>query len=163
MTEEQDICCPEFEVKKWDDKTFYWDEKLFIKASVPTLFHIPLSSMISKNMSKLHNAAKDAHADIPDLKDALILFHDPSAFKSEMFYAVTKPVKGVENTTLSGRFIAGVFDGPYNSVPKHLKIMDKRMKEQGTPAKDYYIHYAYCPKCAQKYGKNYMILFAEIV
>ena len=161
MNENQDICCPKFEVSKWNNKTFDWNEKPFIKASVPTFFHIPLTSMISKRMSRLHNAAKDAHADIQDLSEALILFHDPSAFKSEFFYAVTKPVEGVENATLSGKFVAGVFDGPYNSVPKHIKTMNKKLQEQGRKVKDYYIHYAYCPKCAKKFGNNYMILFAE--
>jgi len=28
------------------------------------------------------------------------------------------------------------------------------------PAKDYYVHYAYCPRCAEKFGHNYMSIFA---
>lgn len=161
MTEKQDICCQKFEISKWDNKTFDWNEKLFIKASVPTFFHIPLPSMIGKRMKILCELADKAEANIPDLSDALVMFHDPSAFKSEIFYSVTKPIEGAENTTLTGRFEAGVFDGPYNSVPKHIKTMNKKLEEQGKKVKDYYIHYAYCPKCAKKFGNNYMILFAE--
>lgn len=161
MTEKEDICCPEFEVSKWDNKAFDWNKKLFIKATIPTFFHIPLPAMIGKRMHKLYSLAENAGANIPDKSDALIMFHDPSAFKSEIFYAVTKPVERAENTELTGTFEAGVFDGPYSSVPKHIQAMNTRLQEQGKKAKDYYIHYAYCPKCAQKFGKNFMILFAE--
>jgi len=34
-------CCPEFHVEKWDKKTFTWDQKLFIKETIPTFFHMP--------------------------------------------------------------------------------------------------------------------------
>jgi hypothetical protein len=161
MTEKQDICCPAFEVSKWDNKIFDWNGKPFIKASVPTFFHIPLPSMIGKRMKTLCDLADKAEANIPDLSEALVMFHDPSAFKSEIFYSVTKPVEGADNTTLTGRFEAGVFNGPYNSVPKHIKTINKKLEEQGKKVKDYYIHYAYCPKCAKKFGQNYMIIFAE--
>jgi len=162
MTGKQGICCPKFEVSKWDNNTFNWNEKPFIKASVPTFFHIPLPSMIGKRMNRLCVLAKKAEANIPDISDALVMFHDPSAFKSEIFYAVTKPIEGAENTTLTGTFEAGVFDGPYSSVPRHIKAMNKKLEEQGKKVRDYYIHYAYCPKCAKKFGNNYMILFAEM-
>lgn len=48
------------------------------------------------------------------------------------------------------------------AVPKFIKQMNGYLAAQGKKAKDYYIHYAYCPKCAKKYGDNYMILFAKI-
>ena len=162
MAEKQDICCPKFEVSKWDNKTFNWNEKPFIKESVPSFFHIPLPSMIGKRMNKLCDLAEKANANIPDMSDALVMFHDPSAFKSEIFYSVTKNIEGAKNTSLTGTYEAGVFEGPYNSIPKHIKSMNKRMAEQAKKVKDYYIHYAYCPDCAKKFGNNYMILFAEI-
>ncbi|MCF8379711.1 MAG: hypothetical protein K9H49_09055 [Bacteroidales bacterium] len=163
MTEKQDICCPKFEVNKWDNKTFNWNEKLFIKESVPTLFHIPFPPMIGKRMNKLCDLVEKADANMTDMTDALVMFHDPSAFKSEIYYSVTKNVEGAENTSLTGTFEAGVFEGPYNSIPKHIKSMNHRLAEQSKKAKDFYVHYAYCPKCAKKFGNNYMILFAEIV
>ena len=110
----------------------------------------------------MFDLADKAQANIPDAKDALVLFRDPTPFKSEIYYSVTKEVEGANNTMLSGTYSAGVFDGPYNSVPKHIKEMDKRLASEDKKAKDYYIHYAYCPKCAKKYGQNHMILFAEV-
>jgi len=40
--------------------------------------------------------------------------------------------------------------------------MNQFLADMDKKARDYYIHYAYCPKCAEKYGHNYMIIFALI-
>lgn len=162
MENQTQVCCPEFNSDKWDNKTFIWEQKPFLKESIPTFFHMPFPPMIGKKMNKMHNLATEAEASIPDLSDALVLFHDPSAFKSEIFYSVTKEVEGGNNASLSGKYIAGVFDGPYNAIPKFIKEMNDRLSKEDKVAKDYYIHYAYCPKCSKKYGHNYMVLFAEM-
>lgn len=155
-------CCPVFEVEKWDKKTINWQKKLFLVESITTFFHIPFPPAIGKKVMKMHSLAQEAEATIPDKSEALILFRDPSAFRSEIYYAVSKEVIGANNTTISGSFIAGVFDGPYNSVPKFIKEMGDYLKEKGQTARDYYVHYAYCPKCAKERGHNYMILFALV-
>ena len=162
MNAQNQNCCPVFDVEKWDKKSFTWDKKLFIKESIPTFFHMPLVIMIDRKTKKLGALARKANANIPDIAEALLLFHDPSTFKSEIYYAVTRKVKGAHNTTLSGTFVAGVFDGPYDAVPKFIKKMNKHLSKDGIKAKDYYVHYAYCPKCAVKFGHNYMILFAKV-
>jgi hypothetical protein len=154
-------CCPEFDPKKWDKKTFNWKNKHFIKESVPTLFHIPFPPMIGKKIMKMYNLAVNAKAD-PPKKEWLVLFYDPHPFKSELYMNVTKPVKNGNNTNISGTFLTGVFDGPYNAVPKFIKEMDKYLSKKGKKAKKYYVHYAYCPKCSKKFGHNYMILFAGV-
>jgi hypothetical protein len=155
-------CCPKFDVEKWDKKTFNWENKLFLKEEMSTFFHIPFPPAIGKKVMKMHSSAQQSEATIPDRSDALILFRDPSAFRSEIYYAVTKEVTGANNTSLSGSYVARVFDGPYNSVPKYLKEMDKFLKERQQTARDYMIHYAYCPKCSKESGHNYMILFALV-
>ncbi|MDD2426398.1 MAG: hypothetical protein PHU00_10355 [Bacteroidales bacterium] len=162
MNQQDQECCPEFHKEKWDKKSFDWQDKLFIKETISTFFHIPFPPSIGKNITKMHQLAVKYEATIPDTSEALILFRDPSPFKSEIYYAVTKPVEGANNTSITGSFIAGVLDGAYNDVPKYIKEMDKYLKEKGLSAKDYYIHYAYCPKCAKERGHNYMILFAKI-
>ena len=127
-----------------------------------TLFHIPFPPVIGKKVTKMHTLAQNAEAAIPDRSEALILFRDPSAFKSEIYYAVTKEVAGANNTAVSGSFAARVFDGPYNSIPRFIKEMNDYLNEKGQSAKDYYVHYAYCPECAKANGHNYMILFAMV-
>ena len=106
--------------------------------------------------------ADKAEANIPDKTDALVLFSYPSAFRSEILYSVTKPIGGATNTYVTGTYQARVFEGSYSSVSKHLKTMQKELKEEGKEARDFLVHYAYCPGCAKKFGHNYMILFAEV-
>ncbi len=154
-------CCPEFDPKRWDEKTFNWENKHFIKESVPTFFHIPFPPMIGKKMVKMMNLVKGAKAELP-MKDWLVLFYDPSPFKSEMYMGAAKPVEGAKNVDISGTFEAKVYDGPYKAVPKFFKKMDGYLSEKGKKAKKYYVHYAYCPGCAKKFGHNYMILFAGV-
>ena len=52
-------CCPTFHPERWDEKIFNWDHKKFIKASVPTFFHIPLPPMIGKRVTKMMKMAED--------------------------------------------------------------------------------------------------------
>lgn len=155
-------CCPTFNPEKWDKKTFNWNQKQFIKASVPTLFHIPLPPMIGKRVTKMVKMAEDSKNLSDDQEEILLLFNDPSAFKSDMYLSVADTVIGAENTTISGTFISKVFEGPFNAVPKFIKQMDTYLAQQHKKANDYYVHYAYCPRCAKKAGHNYMILFAKL-
>ena len=162
MEAQNEECCPKFETEKWDKKTFSWNNKLFIKETLPTFLHIPFPPMIGKRITKMDALARRADATSPDPKEALILFRDPSAFKSEIYYSVTKAVGGATNTTLSGTYEAMVFDGGYNNIPQHIQEMEKYLGGKQEKATDYLVHYAYCPKCTKKYGHNYMILFAHV-
>jgi len=162
MDEKNKECCPEFDVKKWDEKTFNWNNKFFLKESIPTLFHIPFPPMIGQKITKMFGLAEKANKNELNKQDSLVLFHDPSAFKSEIFLSVTDEVPEAQNTKISGTFEAKVFDGGYNAVPKFIKQMDEYLAKKQKKAKDYYIHYAFCPGCAKKYQHNYMILFAEV-
>jgi hypothetical protein len=162
MTAEK-ICCPEFHPEKWDQKTFNWNDKPFIRETIPTFFHIPFPPMIGQKITKMYQLAETAQKTEADKENVLILFRDPSAFRSEIYFSVTGPVPEADNANLSGTFMAKVFAGGYNAVPKFIKQLDAYLAAQNQKAKDYYIHYAYCPKCAKKYGgNNYMIIFAQI-
>lgn len=155
-------CCPRFNPKKWDGKTNVWKNKQFIKESLPTFFHIPFPPMIGKKITKMWSLANKSKKIEANKDNILILFRDPSAFKSEIYLSVTGPVKGADNSKLSGTFVSKVFAGPYNAIPKFIKQMSEYLSKKGKAALDYYVHYAYCPKCAKKYGNNYMILFAKV-
>ena len=155
-------CCPEFHPEKWDHKTFYWDDKHFIKASVPTLLHRPFKKMLGKRITRIMQQAKASKKLESNPEDILLLFNDPSAFRSDIYLAVTDDVPDARNVELSGTFRTKVFDGPYKDIPKFFKEMDSYLSNKGEEADDYYVHYAYCPKCAEKFGHNYMVMFAEI-
>jgi len=162
MINDNNECCPKFNPDKWDQKTFDWVNKPFIKETVPTFFHMPFPPMIGKKVTKMWKMVEESGKAEADKEDALLLFRDPSAFKSELYLSVTGPVPNANNVNISGAFMGKVFAGSYNAIPKFMKQMDEYLATNGKKAKDYYIHYAYCPKCAKKYGDNYMILFAQI-
>ena len=154
-------CCPKFNPERWDKKEFNWENKHFIKESIPTLFHIPFPPMIGKKITKMWKMAEESKAIISEKENILVLFTDPHAFKSEIYLSVAGDVPGIENIKISGLFISKVFDGPYNAIPKYVKQMDEYLASKEKKAKKYYVHYAYCPKCAKKFSHNHMILFAE--
>lgn len=161
----QKECCAKFNPKKWNNKTFVWKNKPFIMESIPQIFHIPFFPMIGKKITKMYSLATDSKQVIPKKDENLILFQDPSAFKSNIYFSVKGNVPKANNVKLSGTFFARVYDGDYNAIPRFVKDMNEHLKKQGKKVPcdgDYFIHYAYCPKCAKEYGNNYMILFAKL-
>jgi len=162
MNSKNKECCPKFHPEKWDQKTYNWQNKPFIKESLPTLFHLPFPPLIGKKITKMCQMMEEAKMVEVNNEDVLMLFRDPSAFKSEIYLSVTGPVPNANNVNISGTFIGKVFSGSYNAVPKFIKQMNEYLAAQGKKASNYYIHYAYCPKCAKKYGDNYMIIFAQV-
>ncbi|MCF8301899.1 MAG: hypothetical protein K9I94_01385 [Bacteroidales bacterium] len=157
----QHECCPPVDTSVWNHKTHEWENKLFIKASIPLFFHMPFPSKVNKVITQLWEQANEAGTDMEE-KDFLLLARDDSAWKGHYYLAVDKEIPGADNTKISGTFISRVFDGPYSGIPRYIKTMNKELEEQGKKAKDYYFYYTTCPKCAKKYGHNYIIAFAEI-
>lgn len=154
-------CCPEFDKMPWDGITHQWQDKPFIKETIPTFFHMPWPPMIGKMMGRMWEKARKAGA-APDMNDFIAMATDPTPFKSEFYMAVTKSVPEAENVKLSGTFMTKVFDGPYGDVPKWIKEMDAWLNVQGKKAKKYYFYFTSCPKCAKAYGHNYAVAFAEV-
>ncbi len=157
-----DECCPEFDPSRWDEKEFQWDNKPFVKETIPTLFHIPFPPMIGKKIRAMLKAAEDSNAAEENKAETLILFRDPGAFRSEIYLSVKGVVKGRENTFLSGSYIGKAYSGGFNSVPKFIRQTNAYLAAKGMKAKDYMVHYAYCPGCEKKYGNNYLVLFAKV-
>jgi hypothetical protein len=158
---ESNLCCPEFDPTRWDNRKHLWSNKLFLKDSVPELFHMPLPGTFGKSVTRMWKKAHDASV-LPDIDDTLLLAHDRSPFKGELLMAITKEIPGEENVSLSGTFMSKVFDGPFNHVPTYIKEMDAHLATLKMKANKYYFYYAYCPKCAKKYGHNYIVVLAEV-
>lgn len=152
-------CCPKFDPKKWDNKTHEWKDKLFIQDNVRQIFHTPIN--IGKVISRMWNKTQEAEA-APEIKDFILMAYDPSPWISELYMTVTKEVPNAKNVKVSGTFISKVFDGPYNDVPKWIKEMDKYLSDNEKTAKKYYFYFTTCPKCAEYYGHNYVVTFAEV-
>jgi hypothetical protein len=98
----------------------------------------------------------------PQIRDFLLMAHDPSPWRSELYLAVTGSVPGANNVTLTGTFFTRVFDGPYSAVPKWMKEIDTQTASQGRSAKNCYVYFTTCPKCAKTYGHNYAVVLAQV-
>ncbi len=160
-TNESDACCPEFDPGPWNEKSHTWKDKLFITDTVPQFLHRPRPSTMKKIIGRMWQKVQDAQAS-PEIKDFLLLAYDPSPWKSELYMTVTKEVPGAENVKLSGIYLSKVFDGPYNAVPQWVQEMETYVSSQGKKPKKYYFYFTTCPKCAERYGHNYAVAFAQV-
>jgi hypothetical protein len=149
-------CCPIFNPEPWQEKTITWDNKIFVTDHVKSFLHIPLNmnQIMIKNMTLIEKAGAKAEQGL--------MLADDSLWGSEIFIDVTKEVPGAKMTTLSGTFLTKVFEGPYKNCGKWAKEMVAYVKAQGKELKKIYFCYTSCPACAKAYGKNYVVLFAQI-
>lgn len=154
---EEKECCPKFEPSPWDDKVIDWNDKTFIKGKVKTFFYMPFG--FRKIMTKLQNMVVKAGASIPDY---LCLSNHTSKWSMDVLLAVSKPIEGADNIILSGKYYSRVYEGPFQDTGKWTVDFDKVAKEKGYQIKQMYMWYTTCPKCAKKYGKNYVVILAEI-
>jgi len=159
--EKGEVCCPKFDPEPWDEKEVVFKDKMFIVDTIPQFLHMPLPGSFGKTVAKMWEKIEKAQAK-PDDKDFLMLAYDPSPWKSELHINVTREVPDAENVKLSGTYATKVFDGPYNSVPKWIKEMEAYVESKGQVIKKLYFYYTTCPKCAKKYGHNYVVVFAEV-
>ena len=159
--DESPICCLRFDPVPWDNQTHIWKDRVFIKDSLPQLFHIPLPRTFASTIGRMWKTAQDAGA-ATSVQDFLLLNYDPTPWKGVFLMAVNHEVPGVENVKLSGTFQSKVFDGPHNAVPRYIKQMNAHLAQQGKVARNQYFYYTTCPRCATKYGHNYIVDFAEL-
>lgn len=150
-------CCPKFEPETWDGKILDWDAKKFIKDKVFTIFYMPVNfgNVIKKLMRKVECAG----AEMPDW---LCLSDHTSKWNMDIFLSVNKNVPDAENIALTGKFMSKVYEGPYQDTEKWCKDFSQYAKGQNLNIKKQYMWYTTCPKCAKKYGKNYVVIVAEV-
>jgi len=150
-------CCARFNPQPWEKKTLVWKGKLFVKDKVRCFFHIPfgMDGVMMKNMG-LINAAGAKNP------ESIMLMDDTSLWSSEIYIAVDRNVPGAQMASISGTFLSRVFEGNYNEAGKWAKEMEEYVRSEGKTPKKIYFSYTNCPACAKAYGKNYVVLFAQI-
>jgi hypothetical protein len=157
MTSPATGCCAEFDPAPWDEQEFTFENKLFIKTKTVNFCHIPLNmGAVFKNTCEKIRAADACDGEFAVLSD------ERSFWSAAHYFLVSKEVPGVEMIRLSGTFLTKVYEGPYKQVPKWIEAMKGYVRAKGQAAKQFYCFYTTCPKCAKQYGKNYVVLFAEV-
>jgi len=150
-------CCPPFDPGPWDDKMIHLESKPFIQDHVSTFFYMPLNfGAVMKRMDKKVTAAG---AVVPG---NLCLSDHTSKWKMDLYLAVDKEVPGAENTTISGHYYSRVYEGPFQDTGKWAKDFAAKAGEKGLRIKKQMMWYTTCPKCAKKFGKNYVAILGEL-
>jgi effector-binding domain-containing protein len=150
-------CCPRFNPEPWDKKEVTFKDKLFIKDHVTSFLHIPLNfgKVMVRNMERIAKAGALA-------PEPILLSDENSLWGADIYIAVSKDVPGAEMVKVSGTFLTQVFEGPYKNIRQWVKQMTDYVREQRKELKKLYFFYTTCPKCAKYYGKNYVVLLAQI-
>lgn len=150
-------CCPKFDPTPWNGKFFEWEKKRFIKDKVCTFFYMPLNfgSVIRRMMGKTEKIG----AQVPDW---LCLSDHTSKWNMDIYLAVDKEVPEAENIELSGKFLSKVYEGDFKDTGKWCKDFEKYTVEKNYVVEKQYMWYTTCPKCAKKYGKNYVVIVGKI-
>ncbi len=150
-------CCDPFNPEPWQDKEITWTNEVFVKDHVTSFLHIPLNmgQKVVKNMQLIEKAGAKAPYQ-------LMLTDEKSPWGSDIYIDVAKEVPGAQMATLSGTFLTKVFEGPYQHVGKWAQEMGAYVQSKGKKLTKLYFSYTTCPKCAKAYGKNYVVLFAQV-
>ncbi|MHB1038192.1 MAG: hydrolase [Pirellulales bacterium] len=150
-------CCPRFEPGPWDDKIVTWDNKLFLRDRVVSFLHIPLNfgAVMKRSM-----AAIEAAGAVP--AEMIVLSDENSLWGADVYVAISKDIPGAKTAALSGTFLTKVFEGPYRDIRKWIEQMKSFVMGKGKSLRKLYFFYTTCPKCAKKYGKNYVVLLAQV-
>jgi len=150
-------CCEPFNPEPWQNKEIVWKNKLFVKDHITSFLHIPLNmgNKIVKNMELIEKAKAKASYQ-------LMLTDEKSMWGADIYIDVSEKVPGAQMATISGTFLTKVFEGPYQHVGQWAQEMKKYVENKNKKIKKLYFSYTTCPKCAQAYGKNYVVLFAQI-
>ncbi|MBN2704059.1 MAG: hypothetical protein JXR23_07595 [Pontiellaceae bacterium] len=153
----EETCCPEFDPIPWDGVTIEWTNKKFIKDKVFTLFYMPMNfgSVIKRLDEKVRkNGSK--------ILDCLCLSDHTSKWNMDLYLAVDEEIPGEENTTLTGEFFSKVYEGSFKDTGKWCEDFKAIVKSKNKSIEKLYMWYTTCPKCAKKYGKNYVVILGKM-
>jgi hypothetical protein len=151
------VCCPPFDPGEWEDRDVRWHDRLFVKEHVRCALHVPIGfgRAVTRAMAKIERAgASPAHP--------LMLTDETSAWGTDLYIDVTRPVPGAEMATLSGRFLTRVYDGPFRDAGAWIRDARRHATALGHRVDKTYLAYTACPRCAKARGHNYVVVFARI-
>jgi hypothetical protein len=150
-------CCQRFDPEPWDGKELQWRDRRFVKDRVRSFLHIPLNfgAVMVRNMARIEAAQAKPAA-------VVVLSDENSLWGADVYIEATKDVPGATMAALSGTFLSKVFEGPYQDVRKWVGEMKGFVQSKGRALRKLYFYYTTCPKCAKKFGRNYVVLLAQV-
>lgn len=151
-------CCARFVPEPWDEQELQWDNKLFVKDRVRCFFYMPVGfgKVVTRNMARIAQA--DAFTPAPPVG----LSDHTSKWNMDLYIEVAREVPGAEHARLSGTYLSKVFEGPFKNTGQWCHEMADWVRSKGKTLKRLLMYYTTCPKCARHYGKNYVVILAEV-
>jgi hypothetical protein len=157
MAADATCCCPQGYPGHWNEKELQWRDMPFVKARVRSFLHIPLnfSGVLARNVALIEAAGA-----LPE--EFIVLADENSLWGADIYIAVTRPVPGAAMAKLSGSFLTKVFEGPFKEIRNWIGQMRQYVATKGKQCKQLYFYYRTCPRCAKKFGKNFVVLLARV-
>lgn len=156
-SKQSDECCPQFDPKPWEDATLTWESKRFVKDRVTSFFHIPLNygAVMTRNLTAIEAAGAGSG-------NRVVLTEENSLWGADVYLEVSRDIPGASMATISGTFLSKVFEGSFRNVRIWIEEMKAFVQGKGKGLQKMYFFYTTCPKCAKKYGKNYVVILAQV-
>jgi len=151
-------CCPRFVPEPWNETELQWNDKLFVRDRVRCLFYMPLN--FGKVMTRVMARIAQAEAFTPSAPIALS--DHTSRWNMDLYIEVSREIPNAQHTRLSGSFLSKVFEGPFKNTGQWCSQMKEWVQSRGKTVKRLLMYYTTCPKCAKHYGKNYVVILAEV-
>lgn len=150
-------CCPKFDPELWQERWITLDGRRFVKDRVRSFLHIPLNfgAVMARNMAAIR--AADAEA-----KGMLVLSDENSLWGADVYLEVAKEFPGAGMASIQGTFLAQAYEGPYRDISKWIADIRGRVAAKGKTLRKLLFYYTTCPKCAKQYGRNFVVLFAQV-
>jgi len=152
-------CCPKFDPKPWEDHEFTWEEKLFVKDHMRCIMHIPLNfgGIMTRQMKVMEAAGA-----CPEAADFLVMTGNDTLWGADVYLAATRDVPGEKMVRLSGTYYSRVYEGPFSRISKWIADYKATLQGMDKPVKELFFYYTTCPKCAKKWGKNYVVIIGRL-
>lgn len=151
-------CCPIFDPIPWDGKINEWENKIFIKDKVFTIFYMPINfgNVFNRFNKKIKNTEGA-------FTDNICLSDHTSKWNMDVFLSVNKEIKDAENIIFTGKYISKVYEGDYKNMKSWIEDFNKYTSTQNLKIEKMYYWYTTCPSCSKAYGKNYTVIFGKII
>jgi hypothetical protein len=150
-------CCPRFDPKPWDGATLTWEGRRFAKYRVVSFLHFPLNygAVMTRALAEIEAAGAMT-------ENRIILTDENSLWGADVYIEVSRDVPGAAMANIPGSFLSRVFEGPFSNMRTWIGDMKAFVQGKGKELQKMYFFYTTCPKCAKKYGKNYVAILAQV-
>lgn len=150
-------CCAPFDLAPWDRKVITWKNRLFLHDHVISAFHIPINfgQTVVRDMHAIQrNGALPKHP--------IMLSDENSLWGADVYLEVTRPIPEARIVRLAGTYLTLAREGSFRNIRSWLYEMDTYAESEHKHIRKIYYYYPTCPKCAKLYGKQTIVLVAQV-